>query len=232
MSNDTMKRCTKCGLELPATPEYFYRDGDKLRSNCKICVCKQVHIYRQENLEKERIQESRYYATNRDKISQRRREIYAENRNKLRTERLLHYAANPEKAREKQRLQYAAHPDMKRKALIRKARRRAQKLALPDTFTAQDWQRCLDYWRNTCAVCQYPLQDIFDSVKPHADHWIPLNYKGADNPGTVPGNMICLCGSCNSSKKDGMPTEWLNQRYGNRKANQILARVKAYFDSL
>lgn len=33
-----MKRCTKCNIEYPATAEFFYKRGDKLRGDCKKCV--------------------------------------------------------------------------------------------------------------------------------------------------------------------------------------------------
>ena len=32
-----LKKCTKCGEEKPATPEFFYKRGDRLRTDCKMC---------------------------------------------------------------------------------------------------------------------------------------------------------------------------------------------------
>ncbi|MDQ7034342.1 MAG: hypothetical protein Q9P01_05755 [Anaerolineae bacterium] len=51
-----------------------------------------------------------------------------------------------------------------------------------------------------------------------------------DCPGTVVENMICLCSSCNLSKNATLPDEWLNRKYGKRKAKQILERIEDYFD--
>ena len=36
MSNN--KTCTRCGEEKPATLEYFYKRGNRLRADCKVCV--------------------------------------------------------------------------------------------------------------------------------------------------------------------------------------------------
>ncbi len=42
-----LKRCTKCGDEFPATPEFFYhhKSRDTLESQCKVCVRKRVKAY-------------------------------------------------------------------------------------------------------------------------------------------------------------------------------------------
>lgn len=108
--------------------------------------------------------------------------------------------------------------------------RRARQHSLPDTFTYIQWNACLEYWHGCCAVCGNQLRDLFGDVIPHADHWIPITYQGAGNPGTVPTNMICLCNSCNCSKNDSVPEQWLVKRFGKRKANVIIQRIEAYFE--
>ena len=58
------KICTKCSKELPANPEYFYRDArseDGLRCECKICQQAQYAIYyenkhREEKEQKQKIE--------------------------------------------------------------------------------------------------------------------------------------------------------------------------------
>lgn len=122
------------------------------------------------------------------------------------------------------------HPDSQKKLRVYYHRRRARKLALPDTFTFQEWQLCLDYFHHTCAVCGHQLRDLFGQVKPHADHWIALTDPRLDNPGTVPDNMICLCSVCNNNKKNKDPEQWLIRLYGKRKAAQIIQRIEIYFD--
>ena len=66
-----------------------------------------------------------------------------------------------------------------------------------------------------------------------ADHWIPLSYKGTDNPGTVPWNILPLChgiGGCNNHKCNRDPIEWLVEKLGEEAAMQKLAEIQAYFD--
>jgi hypothetical protein len=111
----------------------------------------------------------------------------------------------------------------------------ARKNALPDTLTYAQWQNVLNYFNGCCAVCGRQLNDMFGEFTVAMDHWIPLSYKGHDNPGSVSANIIPLChgvSGCNNSKHDIMPDEWLAQRFGKRKAKKIVARVQQYFDSL
>lgn len=62
-----MKRCSKCGVEKPATPEFFKRNkscSDGLHTQCKNCTSKQSREY--------------YYA-NRDEINRKTKERYESN---------------------------------------------------------------------------------------------------------------------------------------------------------
>lgn len=112
---------------------------------------------------------------------------------------------------------------------------RARNKLLPNTFTDFQWQNALNYFNGCCAVCERQLNDMFGAFAVSADHWIPLSYEGEDNPGSVADNIVPLChgvDGCNNSKKDIMPTIWLEQEFSKRKAKRIAARVQQYFDSL
>lgn len=68
-----------------------------------------------------------------------------------------------------------------------------------------------------------------------ADHWIPLVYD--DCPGTVPENIVPLChsikdgaGGCNNSKQALDPYQWLIDKFGKRKAEEIFTKIQAYFE--
>jgi 5-methylcytosine-specific restriction endonuclease McrA len=55
MSDIPLKRCTKCGEEKPATPEFFHRDKyakDGLKTRCKVCEVQQVREWKSKNPEK------------------------------------------------------------------------------------------------------------------------------------------------------------------------------------
>lgn len=161
-----------------------------------------------------------YQKSHPEKTRRYSRNYYRRNRLKLREYRQRNIGNRAEYLRDYQQ----KHPHIYR---INKQRRRARKRALPDTWTQQDWFVCLEYWKYCCAVCGYPLKDVFGNA-PHADHWHPLNQPGC--PGTIPNNMICLCDRCNRSKHDDLPDDWLMKKFGKKKAAAILKRINAYFD--
>lgn len=232
------------GPYLPATLEYFYKHKNGLHPRCKQCVIayqKRRHeanpSIRREWYEANREQQAQY---NREYRRQHRKERAAykreyrrRNRDKhLLSHRLYHrnyYHTNKERVS-------AIHRRWRKKNsskfVVYLQRHRAKIYNLPRTFTPEQWQACLEYHHYCCAVCGAQLRDLFGNIEPHADHWIPISYEGDDNPGTVAGNMICLCNSCNSSKSSKMPYDWLKEQFGTRKANEILARVNAYFESV
>ena len=64
------------------------------------------------------------------------------------------------------------------------------------------------------------------------DHWIPI--VSPDCPGTVPWNIVPLCGGaggCNNSKSDRNAAEWLIGKFGKRKGRAILRKIEAFLDS-
>ncbi len=112
-------------------------------------------------------------------------------------------------------------------------RRRAREKNLPNALTVDEWEYALSYFNGCCAVCERQLNDLFGTHYASQDHWIPISYDGKDNPGHVVGNVVPLChglGGCNNHKSAKMPDVWLTETYGKRKANEILARIQAYFD--
>ncbi len=243
-SEYTTKRCVKCEVEYPSTIEYFYQRKDSkdgFRNTCKRCFGEQSLQYHSEHREHRierhrqyRLENLEYFAEyarqwnikNRERISEYHHQYYLENRERRIEKSRQWYAANREKMAVTNRQYKLSH---RQYYLVSGHRYRARKRSLPNTWTEAQWVKCLKYWGHMCAVCEYPLSDIFNSVKKHADHWIPLSYKGVDNPGTVATNMICLCDKCNHSKNDSDPIIWLTSQYGKRKANQIFKRVAEYF---
>lgn len=213
------RRCTKCGEWKLDTIDYYRKE----RTQCKKCEVK----YRQDTRGQRAIYQVRHYTENRDRILAKARAVYHANPDPTVKRTNEWRRENIDRVRVKRRTLYHNNPHNHQAS---HQRRRARKLNLPDSWTNTHWLLCLDYWHNTCAVCGGQLRDLFGDIKPNADHWVPLNYRGADNPGTVPGNMICLCSSCNCSKQHKMPERWLTQRYGVRKAKAIMQRIQDYFD--
>jgi hypothetical protein len=201
--------------------------------------------------EREKQVRQRYYQTHTDEMRERARNWYWENRERSLARgkewrqqnhaRLLtlyreRYWNDPEKAREYTR-QYNKTERGKLNRTASRQRRAARERSLPDTFTIDDWQRALEYFDGRCAICGR-LPGFWFTIA--ADHWIALSDPRPDNPGTVATNVIPLCHSkkgvpvgepsCNQNKRSKDPEEWLIERYGKRKAKQILDRIKAYFE--
>lgn len=229
------KRCTKCGEYKPRDQfSRHSRSSDDLQSVCKGCN----RIYRQENAEHRREYQREYVQANAEAIRERKRTYRQENAERIREYERNRREVNAKQLREYIRIYRQANMTKIRETICKyrqtpkgKAverahghRRRALKQSLPVSFTATDWQIALDYFGHACAVCGQGL--MFYS---HGDHWIPLN--APDCPGTVPYNMVPLCSTCNTSKKDKPPAGWLAERFGKRKGQAILKRIEAFLDS-
>lgn len=103
--------------------------------------------------------------------------------------------------------------------------------AVVRNFTTADWERCLEYFNWSCAVCGRQLRDLFGEHTPSADHWIPLS--SPDCPGTIPTNVVPLChgkGGCNNSKGKKHPDTWLEQRFNKCQVKEVKERIERYFE--
>ena len=228
-----------------------YREANKER------IAEKDRRYREANADKVRAKSKAYYWQNREACIQKARAYHQEHREQILTDRREQRQQNPGKYREADRQKYLRHKphiqayysawrEGKRQHLstyqrqwkqvnrdkVRAVyhRREARKLNLPDGFTADDWRRCLEYWRHRCAVCGRPA-GLWHTLA--ADHWIPL--ASPNCPGTVPTNIVPLCNGldgCNTSKQDIDAAEWLTRKFGKAKARRVLARIAAYFDHL
>lgn len=213
---------------------YYQKNKDKVKPR--------VSAYAQANKEKVSRKNKEYRQANRDELLNRQREYYQANKGTIAQKNKRYNEANKDKvkARKKkyedknrdkinaQRREKTRSPDSRR---VAKQRRRARKAGKPNTFTAKQWQHCLDYFGGCCAICGRPLYGILHTA--HADHWIALS--DPDSPGTVAKNMVCLCGGrdgCNESKASKRPDVWLKEKFGDRKAKQIAKRIQLYFDSI
>lgn len=131
-----------------------------------------------------------------------------------------YYQSHKEEFAERQRKDLANKPERFQSAVLR---RRAKRRELPRDFTAQDWIRCKNYWNGCCCYCGNQA-GFWNPIS--ADHFIALSKGG----GTITTNMIPACKSCNSSKHDDTPLDFLTRKLGKRKAKQKLAEIEAYFE--
>lgn len=232
-----MKRCCRCGRELPATREYFYADkraSDGLYGHCKAChsaTCRKRYEgdarektlaaqrqYRKEFPERRKATNKRYYLKNREKLNRVSLE-------RSRSEKGKQYRLrNQEKRRAYRREHYLKY---RSRYYVAIRQREAIKRSLPASFTDADWQFALDYFKGCCAACGRP-NGLWHTLA--ADHWIAL---ASDKcPGTIPGNIVPLChgvGGCNNAKQDRDPLEWLQSQFGIKQAQAINKRVQKFF---
>jgi 5-methylcytosine-specific restriction endonuclease McrA len=70
--------------------------------------------------------------------------------------------------------------------------------AMEKNYTAEDWQKALEYFGNKCAYCG-------SGGRMQQEHYLPVDMGGT----YTPDNIIPACGKCNSQKQRKDPMEWL-----------------------
>lgn len=229
-----MKKCSKCHTILPQTAEYFTRttgNSSGLRSRCRDCSLEDQGYVPHSKREvipqgHKRCSRCKQIKPHEDFHKTQREKMGITSDCKICRRRCARLRID---ATRKYRRQYRL--DNSHTLKTNEARRRARLAELPATLTPQEWRYALDYFNGCCAVCGRQLKDLLSTHTAAADHWIPLSKRG----GTTADNIIPLChgvGGCNNSKHDKNPIDWLTEKYGKRKTNQIMRRIQAYFDSL
>lgn len=226
-STTPLKRCTLCGFEFPATPDYFQRDSQKkdgFYSQCKPCKNASNQKHRNADRDNYRRKMREWHASHRDKSHEHSAKYRNANREKVRRVGKAWKRANPEKVCAASRARYAARPEISREhnrkwrkknpdhtreysrlynlanpniTRISNAIRRARKHKLPHTFNQKEWLRSLEYFNYRCAACGKPAGFWHILAQ---DHWIALTDKRPDNPGTVASNIVPLCNSINDGQ--------------------------------
>jgi 5-methylcytosine-specific restriction endonuclease McrA len=240
ISMNSGKRCTKCGVVKPLAEfnkNKAYKDG--FLYNCKECMKVYKRTYYLANKERSNSASSawravnadiavayskKYRAVNAEKINTQKAKYRAENAERLRAESAAWKKANPEKKkkmdkayREANRKKIAdnmrrwqvnnkdkvkastgkfrrANPELYREFTLRRRARRAHNgvnMVTSDeiaTIVAQP-----------CAACDAPAPST-------VDHVVPIARGGAHSI----GNLMPLCGPCNTSKNDMLWIEWIN----------------------
>lgn len=252
------KRCWDCREILEANEDHFAKSRsskDGLQGRCKKCSV----AYRQRNRDRILKQKKEHYRLNRETIRKKQSDAYYEKHDEFRAKAKEYYVQNRLRIRQQQAeyrlrtleqrnayrqsrrewyLQYnrqyyqnnkereslrkkqwhASHPENGR---LNEQKRRLRKRNLIHQFSIEQWQFCLDYWNYKCAICGRE-----DNL--HADHWIPISSSSC--PGTIIDNIIVLCISCNSSKHNKNPVEWLFEKLDDHEARLMLNEIEAYFE--
>ena len=213
-----VKTCTKCGHELSATPDFFYRQRDGkygLRADCKNCfgavnrVSQQRHyalVVAERLANPQPVDKSGWIQCpycpdlmpptggRNGGGSPRKQCGKQECHKKFQRERCRPFTAA-----------YAARYPEKRRA--RRRNRRALERNVPGTHTAADVQaqykrqhgQC--FWRKVNPACAVSLKGGY-----HVDHVVPLGGDRSSSNG--PENIVLSCPQCNGSKHVSDPMDW------------------------
>ena len=211
------KRCTKCGVEYPATTEYFpKRSKDVLRTECKKCRCEYQHNHYIEHAEDVCQRARHYYANHSKEVNERSRRYQIEHPEQRQEIQRRYYASHRESELERQKRYYTDHHEKKLErdrryrtnhpTIIRAAshRRRARKLSAGGTYSIADVRLQIKTQtdkrgRLHCHWCGKTIKDKY-----HIDHVIPLSRGGSNSP----GNLVIACPKCNLSKSNKLLSEW------------------------
>jgi hypothetical protein len=212
------KTCTKCGQTFPATTEYFYKQKSGkygLQARCRPCTILVCRKWCNDHREQKREIDKKWYR---------------ENIEFARGQRTAWRKKHNERHKSMIRRWFHSHPEQSR---IHTHKRRARVRSLPNALTPQQWQHAINHFNGCCAVCGRQANDLFATHSLSMDHWIPIS--NVDCPGTVAWNIVPLChgqDGCNNSKNDRPAMVWLIEKFGKRKASEVMRRILEYLESV
>lgn len=216
------RRCKKCNLVFPLSPDYFVKCPDcnyGVSHMCKECCTKKARDWREQNPERARDLNHRMYTNKREVHLEQGKKWAKDNPEKARAIKQRWADNNPERKRETGR-NYARRNPLKRvewrknnlaayRANNKKslAKRRALMAQMEGHHTKEDLIRIYEEQERRCAYCGITLYwDIPGDI--HLDHVVALTRGGSN----WPDNLALACASCNSSKQDKSVEEWLATR--------------------
>lgn len=202
MSNSTMKACTKCGTEYPATIEFFAkqsRSSSGLHSWCKGCNSKRGREWAANNHDKVLANKKLYRQRHPERVQEQQRVAVAKKPEHYSEQQRAWRSANAEHVSGVKRTYRRINFESVR---ANNQKRRALKRASQGTFTGADTRTQLLAQKGLCWWCGCELNGEY-----HLDHRIPLNKGGSNKP----NNIVCSCAKCNLSKGAKLPHEWIGR---------------------
>lgn len=222
-----VKRCTKCGNEYPATPEYFNRERvrpDGLYPWCKPCCKAKNRAHFLKNRDSILARNAEWATANREKVNAQAKrwreehpEQYRETRRRIgQMDKWKAYAREWRKTkrdtvREYERRYREKYPEKylekgrsyraRNRDYFRVANaiRRVRVLATDNPHTFQDIETQLARQNHMCYWCSQPLTTY------EVDHVIPVSRGGSNSA----DNIVVTCSNCNRTKSNKLPyTEW------------------------
>lgn len=247
-----LKKCSKCGLILPVTHEYFYTASQKkLASKCRDCSHKDYSVNRDRYIKTRR----EHWNKNASEINKKRREEYGKDPQKVLKRNKAWNDAHREDVR-RQKREYYWSDEQRRERLKEYAKDKYWNNPEKSKNRVREWrQRKPDHIRLKTRIYKqrrdtrkHNLTHNFDQVDwqtclgywnfccaicgsdedLHMDHWIPLASEHC--PGTIPENIVVLCEKCNCSKGNRNAEHWLNEKTAKDVAKRKLAEIETYFE--
>jgi len=178
-----LKTCTRCGLELPATSDFFYGHGHRhyLRSHCKECGRALTRAWAKANPEKKAVADRAYRLANLDSLAAKDRTRREANPEKTAARVRAWVQEHPEASKAHKNKWVREHPEERRTARKRwwdsrpeygrqaHAVRRARQLG--GHITKADYRAILAEYGMTCHLCGEPIEAMADL---QFDHVVPL----------------------------------------------------------
>lgn len=202
--------CTKCGVEYPATPEFFYaRKEGYLRRQCKKCVIDRCSENAKVWLAKNPGKSAEYTRRWKENHPDHDHEYYLAHKVADRARSIRFLRDNPEKSAEysrryrekypeKSREQWASYYENNRDYEIARSAAKSRRLReSPGSYTEEDVRFIFAYQDGRCFYCLDWVGEDF-----HRDHHIPIS-KGGTNNWT---NIVVSCPTCNLKKGSKMPS--------------------------
>lgn len=185
--DNPQKPCTgPCGGVLPATAEYFSRQGSELKSMCKACTKEYYKAYSALPEVRQRIQEHEKEDRANPEFQKRRKE-----RRDL---------PDVKAHKQKYNKEYRSTPESRERYKALEQNRRARKRAVGGTHTHEQIREQYDRQKSKCYYC---IKKIAWG-KHHIDHVIPLSRGGSNDI----SNLVIACQKCNLTKHNRLPHEW------------------------
>jgi 5-methylcytosine-specific restriction endonuclease McrA len=179
-----MKTCIACKKDFPKTLEYFYKKGNYLTSECKVCNKKRVKARSKANPERENTRNKIYRDTNSEK-EKIRHIIWRKNN----LEKSNEYKKNWRKINSNKVKEEYRRSNHKRRALI-----------LDNGHIPYTEEQVLKTYGTNCNICKIPvdLKAARQVGQPgwenglHIDHLIPISKGGPDTLENVrPTHGLC-----------------------------------------
>jgi hypothetical protein len=227
------KVCRKCHIEKDVSEfNRNYGNKDGLNGWCKQCQS-EAHKARKEKMvyiiaetkicgkckKEKNIKEFQKDSKNHDGVQSACRQCvkeYTGKRYLQKQDHILNYGIEWRKNNPEKRKRYRRSEKYKSIERTVKKRRREAMSKLPNTFTQQEWEQCLQYFNYECAYCG-------NKEKLQRDHFVSALKNG---PFTKE-NIICACPICNLRKRDYDFFEWYPKQdfYNKTREEKILSYI-------